>query len=395
MSWTAPDDIKKSALKHWAKGSILRHLACSNDDLFPIKFTLRKPKASEISENFTSVRDWSLRLCNIPNVRVEMKEINHRLFGRNEYPMALWIDDLDSIVKLLGKQSEVRTFRTLVSKVADRCPEVAPWLAKRPMKALDLEGAWTRLIDVVMWLQANPMPGIYLRQVSLPGIDSKFIEKHRGVLSELLELVLRTEDINAEAIGAANFCKRFGFLDKPLLVRFRILDRSLSRFGTSSVEDTTLDCATFDLLNPEVTNVFFTENEINFLAFPEVPRSMVVFGAGYGFDAFKKNQWLRTKKIYYWGDIDTHGFAILSQLRGQFPDVQSFLMDRDTLMDFESFWGIEETPSKRDLPNLSAAEYSLYNELRDNCIRKNLRLEQERIVFLRVEESLSQLSESY
>ena len=30
-------------------------------------------------------------------------------------------------------------------------------------------------------------------------------------------------------------------------------------------------------------------------------------------------------------DIDTHGFAILDPLRANFPQAQSFLMDRDTL----------------------------------------------------------------
>ena len=29
--------------------------------------------------------------------------------------------------------------------------------------------------------------------------------------------------------------------------------------------------------------------------------------------------WLLEKEIYYWGDIDTHGFAIFNQLRGFLP----------------------------------------------------------------------------
>src|ERR1022692_4377837 len=35
----------------------------------------------------------------------------------------------------------------------------------------------------------------------------------------------------------------------------------------------------------------------------------------------------------YWGDIDTYGFHILDRLRVLFPDVQSLLMDRDTLLE--------------------------------------------------------------
>ena len=36
----------------------------------------------------------------------------------------------------------------------------------------------------------NPRPNIYLRQVDLPGLHTKFIEAHRGVLAELLDLAL-------------------------------------------------------------------------------------------------------------------------------------------------------------------------------------------------------------
>ena len=42
-----------------------------------------------------------------------------------------------------------------------------------------------------------------------------------------------------------------------------------------------------------------------------------------------------------WGDIDTHGFAILDQLRGILDSVQSLLMDRETLFAFLSQWGRE------------------------------------------------------
>jgi len=95
--------------------------------------------------------------------------------------------------------------------------------------------------------------------------------------------------------------------------------------------------------------------------------------------------------LYYWGDIDTHGFAILDQLRARFPDAQSFLMDRATLMAFESVWGWEDNPLTRDLLRLREEERSLYDDLRDQRIRANLRLEQEFIGFDRVRSVLAGL----
>ena len=66
-------------------------------------------------------------------------------------------------------------------------------------------------------------------------------------------------------------------------------------------------------------------------------------------------------------------------------------MDRDTLLAFETLWGEEEKQTLRDLPRLNPEERALYDDLRDNRIRKNLRLEQERIGFGWVESALSAL----
>ena len=68
-------------------------------------------------------------------------------------------------------------------------------------------------------------------------------------------------------------------------------------------------------------------------------------------------------------------------------------MDRNTLLTFETVWGEEEKQTLRDLPRLGPEERVLYDDLRDNRIRKNLRLEQERIGFGRVESALSALTE--
>ena len=154
--------------------------------------------------------------------------------------------------------------------------------------------------------------------------------------------------------------------------------------------DLETDAATFAALEPGVLQAFITENEINFLAFPEVPESMAIFGAGYGFDALGKARWLDTCRVRYWGDIDTHGFAILDQLRAHLPHAESFLMDRATLLAGRQFWGREKAPVERDLPRLSAAESALYEDLCANRLGERVRLEQERIGFARVREALGE-----
>ena len=145
--------------------------------------------------------------------------------------------------------------------------------------------------------------------------------------------------------------------------------------------DITLTQETFAQLKIAVTTLFITENEINFLAFPDVPEAMVIFGAGYGFENLASVEWMRNRVIHYWGDIDTHGFAILNQLRGFFPHAASLLMDRETLMEHQALWGVEPSPETGTLMRLTGEESVLYDQLRRDELGRHIRLEQERIGF--------------
>ncbi len=416
MSWTQPADLRAQLLKLWSRGDLLASLVLrqpesagllaseerrhqmrdatlvSGESLFPLRLTLKSPTSGEMSERFDEVRQWISALRAADGYRVTLREFRHRVFGANSVPHEVWVDSLDTALGLIGKRRDAARFAALVEITRQRQPLLLAWLARRPLRALELAEEWARLLDIVDWLKANPLPGVYLRQVDIPGVHSKFIEAHRGVLAELADRVLPPEAIDLSAAGAGQFAQRYGFRDKPLRVRFRLLGAAsapwAAALGWGPDADITLDAASFARLAPGVSRVFITENEINFLAFPPVDNSLVIFGAGYGFDMLADIDWLARCPIYYWGDIDTHGFAILDQLRGRFAQVKSFLMDRATLLAFESQWGEESAPTLRDLPRLTPPEQALYDDLRDNRLRKNLRLEQERIGFDWVKASL-------
>ena len=370
--WTTPAALREQLRRRWDKGELLAELAQSGD-MFPLRLALRGPSSSELSGRFDAVRAWAAELQKASGFRLVMREVRHRVIGQNSLPAEAWVDTLDDALRLIGKTGEARAFRTLLGLTP---PTLRRWAAAQPLRALALTEAWPLLLAFVAWLQAHARPGIYLRQVDLPGIHSKFVETHRGVLAELLDLALPAEAINTAASGVTQFAQRYGFLDKPLRVRFRLLD------SPSGDGDTTLTQARFALLNPPVRRVFITENEINFLAFPALADSLVIFGAGYGFEALAQADWLSRCALHYWGDIDTHGFAILDQLRARHPHAQSFLMDRPTFLAHRAQWAVEPQPTARDLPRLMTDEAALYDDLR--CLRLSdqaLRLEQERIGF--------------
>jgi hypothetical protein len=137
--------------------------------------------------------------------------------------------------------------------------------------------------------------------------------------------------------------------------------------------------------------VFITENEINFLAFPNVPRSLIVFGAGYGWSALREARWMEHCELHYWGDIDTHGFSILDQLRKVFPHAQSFLMDTLTFESFRHLCSTEPSPVTRELHRLNPEESQVFNILLNENSLTKPRLEQERIPFSRLASALNSL----
>lgn len=391
MNWTTPLDLKSQLFRLWERGELPRLLVTGATG-FPLRLVLKAPNSSEVSDQFEAVRGWTAELATAPHIRIEWREVRHRIQGVQRLPEQVWVDTMDDALTLLGKRRDAERLSQLAEATRAAMPALLPWLAKRPLQAIDLTGEWSRLLAVAQWLVEHPRPRIYLRQVDVPGVHSKFIEAHRAVMSELLDLALPEETRPGDQASVGQFARRFGFLDKPTRIRFRVLDERLRLLPGGAVRpDVTLDADSFASLDVPVTRVFVTENETNFLAFPAAGEAIVIFGAGYGWDALAAAHWLRHCAIHYWGDIDTHGFAILDQLRGHFDHVSSFLMDRETLKAHEPHWGEEPDQVLHDLLRLGAQERALFDDLRDNRIRKNLRLEQERVGFQWVSDALSRI----
>jgi hypothetical protein len=109
---------------------------------------------------------------------------------------------------------------------------------------------------------------------------------------------------------------------------------------------------------------------------------------GYGLERLAEVHWLQQRALQYWGDIDTYGFHILDRLRVLFPTAQSFLMDRETLLQHLPLCVLESSPYDSELPGLTPVERALYDDLRQNQIGNRLRLEQERIPYRWIERAL-------
>ncbi|GAA1061408.1 hypothetical protein GCM10009573_28350 [Agromyces bracchium] len=115
---------------------------------------------------------------------------------------------------------------------------------------------------------------------------------------------------------------------------------------------------------------------------------MLLWGKGYDANQPASLSWLRGTPVAYWGDIDTHGFAILNRVRTHLPQATSLLMDRATLLAHEDRWGQEASPTSASLSDLSHAESALYEDLVTDRFGASVRLEQELIDWKWVTEAL-------
>ncbi|WP_028582798.1 DUF3322 domain-containing protein [Desulfogranum japonicum] len=387
MSWTTRLDLKKQVQRLWDRGTLLTAMI-GGTALFPKRLTFKSPTAGQQSEQFANVQEWITDIAEISHVRIVWQTVQHRILGTNQMPVQAWVDTLEDALALIGKQRAGERFRELIRLTGESQPALFPLLEKRPHQILKLADQWAHLLAIVDWLQHHPRPGIYLRQLDLPGIHTKFIEQHRSILAEMCDLLLSAQDVDTRFTGVRGFSRRYGFLDKPARVRFRLLGADDVLIPGVGEQDFTVTADMFSRLPVKVQKVFVTENEINFLAFPPVTDAMVIFGAGYGFEQLAAATWLAERNLYYWGDIDTHGFAILNQLRLLFPNMVSLLMDEATLLAHRTLWGTEPTPENSELTRLTPVEQKVYDQLRWNHWGENIRLEQERIGFRYLQQAI-------
>ena len=140
-----------------------------------------------------------------------------------------------------------------------------------------------------------------------------------------------------------------------------MLDPDVPLLG--GARDLTVTAEAFSTLRLPVHTVIVTENLVNFLALPERPGTLAIYGGGYGFSSLRDAALAGDCEVLYWGDLDTHGFRILDQLRAVHPHVASVLMDEATLLAHRDAWGSEPSPSRAALTRLTAEETALYEAL--------------------------------
>ncbi|PPU92709.1 Wadjet anti-phage system protein JetD domain-containing protein [Xanthomonas albilineans] len=379
MTRAAPMLLPDAALAALRSQWRLHRGAWLIDAATPAPIALRVPTQAQASAGFAAFGQWlqAWRGTALPG-RVEWGEVKWSQLGLQRLPQ-VWHADASEAASALGEGARWQQARQRCAVLAQRWPQTTG-LAARVHRQFDLladapEGDFARLIAVVDWLHAHPDNGLFLRQLPIAGIDSKWIEPRRGVIADWL----------AGLRGIAeqrSFDSLSGLRRAPDRVRLRLLDPAL-RARLGGLEDVHAPIAQVAALQLPVRQVLIVENRETGLACEDLPGTLVLMARGYAVDYVRAIEWLRPLPLYYWGDIDTHGLAILHRLRRHAPQTVALLMDETTLRDTPSnLWGHERRQHRAQrLDALSAAEQTLYTGLRSGRFGPAPRLEQERIAW--------------
>jgi hypothetical protein len=382
--WAEWPAVRAALRARWDSGDLLRARLIGRP-ITPLVLPVRRPTAREAADRFGEVQDWvaGWRAARLGSARLETAALGGRLIGVNQVPTRIVLDTEDDVWTALGVAGDVRRFDELVATTLAQLPAGLSWVAARPHEALAHADDWPRILAVVEWILRRGGADVYLRQVDVPGVDTKFIEARRGVLGALLTRILPAGRVDLTA-PATDLVRRFGLRGKPDTVRFRSFDPADGPYSELAVRVEELAQFPF-----AARTVVVVENEVSYLALPRVPGAAVVLGGGYAVSRLAALPWIADRTVVYWGDLDTHGLRALDRLRRFVPTARSMLMDESTLLAHRTHWSREPVPATEHLPLLTADEQAVYQSLLSGEHGDQLRLEQERIRFSAVERALA------
>lgn len=352
-----PADVCKRALTFYRRN----HRSWLSGEFSPLRIGLQPPTAAEVAaDNGASVRSWFDAWENhwlTPETTTKRLDV----YGTYTVPTAVVLESSETAARAAGMLPHWQRINALLERfVTALGPDLRPALISRLKSWQDFSDTTaTQFISAVNWINTHDTSEYYIRELPIKGIDSKWLAHHRSLIESLT--------------GPLKF------KTAPALVDIRSLDPALTLFGLRRIICELTDVQSAGLPG---TRVIIVENHQSYLALPDIPGTIAVYGQGLNAVSLTKNlETFADIDVLYWGDLDSNGFYILDRVRRNLPHTRSVLMDIETARAHAEF-GVEETTSKRFHPEtLTLDELTALEFLHSHADNTWLRIEQERIGF--------------
>jgi hypothetical protein len=217
------------------------------------------------------------------------------------------------------------------------------------------DGEVLKAAEVAAWLTRGCAAGRPLRGIQVAGIDSKFLERNRNLVTQMLDVLFEGE---VSDLGLEAFLGALDESDHWLLIA--PLGPNLLPFAQQRIRASEL--ATVALPG---SHVLIVENERCLHQLPLVEGTVAILGAGLNL-GWMSATWLHARNVAYWGDIDTWGLQMLASARGYVPTLSPLLMSRAVFEIYsEACAVVEDAPADEQPPEaLMAEERELYRAIR-------------------------------
>lgn len=305
------------------------------------------------------IRSWR------PVAHVSWRTVRKGALGEVSVPDFVLPPTIDAYADWAGTGAELAVIRDRIGRLGRFGCDPAGLSPVRSDLAEMGEGEFRHLLAFLDWRRECPDP-TRARDVPLIGVGSKWVENRIGLIEPVLAACGLTRD------GADRF-ERCGLLrgsGAKLPLRFDGADFPVLEF----------DCDPASFIRwPERTHtLLILENEAPFRRLSPRPGYALAWGSGHAARATLPELSAATRiRLIYWGDCDSHGYAILNGLRGDLPELRSVGMGLDSVLGGAANF-IREAASERieqAMPRLTNAEAAG----RDHLMRGYARLEQERV----------------
>ena len=318
-----------------------------------------------------------------PLWHAEEKRKQTASFGKQLMPVRIFIDTPEDAMALLGLTKKKKEFLAGLSAIESQMPSLRDWYLTYFVR-ISAEDFFPMALSIARSMLAQEQREGYLREMAIPGVDTKFLENHNFLVRTLWNALFSENTAeSSDELWEKLFVQK---VPTPSIC-VRSLDEHLRFAGVRKLFLSQDDIADFQ---PPHRRIFITENKVNGYTFPDAEDSLILFGMGYGvLEMAESAPWLADKEIYYWGDLDHDGFNILSNLRKVLPEmkIHSFLMDKETLLAYVDP-KVKDTGNTTTIPDhLTVSEKMAWKLIHDN----GWRLEQERIPHEEVEWAVESL----
>lgn len=351
----SPDELAGRLARQWHNAD-LRESRLLRADAWPVRLAIGKPAASEVGNRPGEIRTRIQQWRSVCTGRVIWQSVGYRSLAEQlSVPVAWELDKPSEWVAATGEREVRKEFERL-SHITGNIDSLfhSFVIRQRHLVSRTPPDEIIAAAKVAMAIEPGMAGGAPLRSLPFAGIDSKFFERNRSLVTRLLDIRFHG---TASDMGLETFLDAAPQSEQWLLIAD--LDGNLLPFRQIRLRDSELK----DSPLPG-KRLLIVENERCSHVLPHVDDAVALLGAGLNL-SWMTAKWLNSREIAYWGDIDTWGLTMLARARERQPGLTPLLMTRAIFDRFHTDNAVPEpVPASRDAPaHLSAAETELYELL--------------------------------